>query len=430
MKARLTAVILAAGKGTRMCSERPKVLYELCGRPMLLYVLEAVRSVKPDRIVVVVGFGKDRVKEALAEEKGLVLVDQGDPRGTGHALQAAQSQWQDSRRVLVVCGDTPLLRGETLRHLAACHEEHAIEGVSVLTAELVNPLGYGRIVGDSRGDIAAIREESDASEEEKKVREVNAGVYLFDGDRLRQALKSLKPDNRQKELYLTDAIPAVRASGGRAHAHRCKAAEEILGANSIRELSELRRLLQERILERHMENGVEIVDPATTFIDEGVEIGPGTTILPCTVIRGAVKIGSRCEVGPFTHLRTGSRLLDGAEVGNFTEMKKATLGRRSKAKHLAYLGDARIGDGVNIGAGTITANYDGKGKYETVIRDGAFIGSGTVVVAPATIGRRAVTGAGAVITKQTRVPEGAVYVGVPAGPLVRKTVLKLKKVRV
>lgn len=420
MKARATAIVLAAGKGTRMKSDRPKVLFELCGRPMLVHVLEAVRAMNPEKIIVIVGWGKEKVQKALAGEKGLVFVDQGkNPRGTGHALQVSEKEWRNAKHLLVTCGDTPLVRGETLKHLVDCHIEHQIDGVSVLTGEAENPRGYGRILRDADGHVIAIREEADATEDERKIREINTGIYAFTVEPLRAALKTLKPENRQGELYLTDTVRALRTAGKKVHGHRGHYAQEVLGANSLFELSGLRKQMQWRILEKHMANGVEIVDPATTYIDAQVEIGPGTEILPCTVIRGRVKIGANCEVGPFTHLREGTVLADESEVGNFTELKKSRLGKGSKAKHLSYLGDAEIGAGVNIGAGTITANYDGKGKYETVIRDGAFIGSGTVLVAPATVGRRATTGAGAVVTRKSQIPDSKTWVGIPARPLVK-----------
>ncbi len=427
MKTRPTVLILAAGKGTRMRSQKPKVLFELCGRPMLWHVIQAVRSLRPQKIIVVVSSGKEQIQEVFAKEKDLLFVDQGEPKGTGHALQVSQSKWKDAAGLLVVCGDTPLLQADTLKHFVHCHQDHGIDGVSVLTTELEDSRGYGRILRDSQGKFQAIREEADASEEEKEIREINAGVYYFDSARLREVISTLRPNNQQKEIYLTDALAAIAGTGAEVHAHRYDDSEELLGVNSLRELAYARMLLQERIHWKHLSAGVEIVDPASTYIDVDVEIGPNTQILPCTVIRGKVKIGAHCEVGPFTHLREGTVLEEGSEIGNFTEVKKSLVGKNSKAKHLSYLGDAVIGQKVNIGAGTITANYDGKSKHLSQIHDGAFIGSGTVIVAPATIGKRAMTGAGAVITRGSDLPPSSVYIGVPAKPMSKKALSGKRK---
>jgi bifunctional UDP-N-acetylglucosamine pyrophosphorylase/glucosamine-1-phosphate N-acetyltransferase len=415
-----TVVILAAGQGTRMKSGTPKVLHRLCGRTMLGWVLASARALQAERVLVVVGEGAAEVEAAMrAEEdvRGLELVVQAERRGTGHAVQVtAPLLARAPGPVVVLYGDMPLLSERSLGELVLAQ---ARSGAALLTVLPAEPRGFGRIVRGPAGEVTAIVEEKDASPEERALREVNAGVYCFDRDELLRLLPGLKPDNAQGEYYLTDLVGLMVEAGGRPEGCVLPDAREAIGVNTLGHLAEARAVLQERILERHLAAGVQIEDPATTYIDHGAEIGPRTRILPCTVIRGGVRIGAGCEVGPFTHLRAGTVLEDGAEVGNFTEAKKAHIGRGTKAKHLSYLGDVRIGRRTNIGAGTIVANYDGKRKHESVIGDDAFIGSGTVLVAPTSVGNGAQTGAGAVVAHK-EIPDGAVWVGVPARPIERR----------
>jgi bifunctional UDP-N-acetylglucosamine pyrophosphorylase/glucosamine-1-phosphate N-acetyltransferase len=409
----LAVVVLAAGLGKRTKVSVPKVLLPLCGRTLLDTVLDVVAELKPDRTVVVLHHHKEKVDKAIAGRAHLLTVDQGEPRGTGHAVQVAmESLVEFAGDVMVVYGDCPLITAPTLRLLRDARQG---AGASVLTATPDDPTGLGRILRDVSGNIVGIREERDCSEEEKDIGEINAGFYCFDSAHLARALVGLSDDNAQGELYLTDTI-AQLVEGPGVMTHTVIDDDEILGVNSLRDLAAAREVMQERILLGHLANGVLIEDPATTYIEHGVEIGKDTKILPCTVIRSGCVIGEGCEVGPFAHLRVSARLDDGAEIGNFVEMKKSAIGRGSKAKHLTYLGDATIGAGVNIGCGTITANYDGKHKHQTHIADGAFIGSGTVLVAPAMVGKNAVTGAGAIVVRG-EVPAGEVWVGVPAKPL-------------
>lgn len=420
MSSRLAAVILAAGQGKRMRSDRPKVLFELCGWPLVRHVIEAARSVEPERTVLVVGHGRDRVEAALTEVEGLRFAVQEQQLGTGDAVRSALPQLADfDGTVLVLCGDVPALRPETLESLVAEHRESGA-AASVLSAIFEDGGAYGRILRDDDDAFTDIREARDCSPEEADVCEINTGVMCLELGPLREALGNLSADNAQGEYYLTDVPRLLLASGHTVQAVPAGTEDDVLGVNTLAELAEAGILVRERVLLSHLDAGVEITDPSTTFIDCDVEIGPGTRVLPCTVIERGVRIGSGCEVGPFSHLRPGTVLADRAEVGNFVETKKAYLGPGTKAKHLTYLGDARIGAGTNIGCGTITANYDGRSKHVTVIEDDVHIGSGTVLVAPVTVGKGATTGAGAIVTAGRDVAPGDVVIGVPARSLNRR----------
>lgn len=400
-----------------MRSAKPKVLHPLCGRPMLAWVLDEVRAIRPSRIVLVVGHGADEVEacaRAAAPDLELSIVVQEPQLGTGHAVQIAAEALGDARGpVIVTYGDMPLLMHASFE--ALLHERDAAgEGATAIaTADVLEPFGYGRILRREDGMVAGIVEERDASAEQRDISEINLGVYAFDGPSLLRDLPKLKNDNAQSEYYITD-LPGMAVADGRSVVPVVVDEEESLGVNNVAQLGQARAVLQDRILAEHMDAGVVIEDPATTYIDYGVTIGAGTHVLPCTVIRGGVTIGEGCEVGPFTHLRVGTTLEDGAEVGNFTECKKSTIGAGSKAKHLSYIGDAHIGAKTNIGAGTIFANYDGKDKHKTRVGDGAFVGSGTIIVAPNEIPDGATTGAGAVVTRSAKVEVGETWVGMPA----------------
>ena len=413
-----TVVILAAGQGTRMKSALPKVLHELCGKPMLGWVIDQALTLEPAKIVVVVGHGAEAVRAAVEDGPAagrLAFVVQEPQNGTGHALQCAASEIDPAAGpVVVLYGDMPVLGPWSLAALMEAQQEAGAEAMAMLTAWPDDPSGLGRIVRTDDGAFQAIVEHKDASAEERAIGEVNLGVYAFPAAALLACLPRLDNANSQGEYYLTD-VPGMFVAEGRPVAVvELEDPEEALGVNTLMQLAEARWALQVRILERHLAAGVRIEDPATTYIDAGVEIGRGTRVLPCTVIRAGVTVGEDCEVGPFTHLRSGTVLRDGAEVGNFTESKNTTLGRRTKAKHLSYLGDADVGDGCNIGAGTIFANYDGLAKHRTRVGDGAFIGSGTTIVAPNEIGAGATTGANSVVTRAARVGENEVWAGVPA----------------
>lgn len=415
----VAVVILAAGKGTRMRTERPKVLFEVAGRPMVNHVLQAARELKPRTVVVVVGHGAAEVRAAVRgdawfDAKSVRFALQKDQKGTGHALRCALPALKGFKgTVLVLSGDVPLVGADTLRTLADTHarSRHA---ATVLTFRPADPTGYGRVVRDGRGNLLDIVEEKDADFETRTIAEVNAGLYAFDAAVLPATLRRLRSGNSQGEFYVTDVPRLLRNEGAPVGAVRVLEPEVVAGVNTLSELASAGAAMRARVLECFLAAGVEVADPSTTFIAADASIGAGTRIEPFTVVEGGVRIGRGCSVGPFARLRKGTVLEDGAVVGNFVEVKASRLGRNSRARHLTYLGDADVGHDVNVGAGTITCNYDGRRKHGTVIGDGAFLGSGTLLVAPVTVGRGGRTGAGAVVLPKEGVPPGGTSVGVPA----------------
>ncbi|ABO48649.1 UDP-N-acetylglucosamine pyrophosphorylase [Desulforamulus reducens MI-1] len=435
----LAAVILAAGKGTRMKSNLPKVLHQLCGRPMLSHVLNSVVAAGVDKTVVVAGFGAEQVTDFVGEKARVVL--QREQLGTAHALLQAEGELTDyPGHLLVVCGDTPLLRAETLAKLADYHCESGAVA-TLLTAEMADPTGYGRVIRTTEGNVSHIVEQKDASPEELNVHEINTGVYCFKVPGLFNALKEISPANVQGEYYLTDIIQIFVQRGLTVKAVTLEDAREVQGINDRIQLSRAEVVLRHRVLEELMVQGVTIMDPENTYVDQGVKVGNDTVILPFTFLQGKTEIGSQCvlgpgskinnciigdrneiqysvlveskigndaTIGPYAYLRPGTVLADHVKVGDFVEIKKSTIGHGSKIPHLSYVGDATIGEKVNVGAGTITCNYDGKKKYQTTLEDGAFIGSNTNLVAPVKVGQGAVIAAGSTITKD--VPDNALGV--------------------
>ena len=441
-------VVLAAGKGTRMKSATPKVLHTVAGRRMLDHVLAAADALAPASVTIVVGHDGGRVRDAYVGRR-VGFVVQEPQRGTGHALLQTEPTLKDATgTLLLLSGDVPLLSAPTLKRLVAQHQA-AAAAATVLTATVHNPHGYGRIVRDD-GRIARIVEERDASPDERTIAEINSGIYAFDLGPLFDALRGIASRNAQGEYYLPDLVGIYRQRGLAVSTVSPSNPDEIRGINSRRELAEVGAIVRQTKNDELMAAGVTLVDPATTYIEPGVAIGIDTVIHPNVYLEGRTVIGQGCEIhagtrivdstigdrvlirnycvitessvatnavlGPFAHLRPASTVLDGAHVGNFVELKKTTLGRGSKASHLTYLGDATIGDDVNIGAGTITCNYDGVAKNPTVIDDGAFIGSDSALVAPVTIGRGAYVAAGSTITED--VPSGAL--GIARGKQVNK----------
>jgi bifunctional UDP-N-acetylglucosamine pyrophosphorylase / glucosamine-1-phosphate N-acetyltransferase len=437
----LHVVVLAAGKGTRMKSALPKVLHRVAGRPMIEYVLDTAGGLQPSSITVVVGHQAETLKRALSEQPGLTFVVQEPQLGTGHAvLQAETALAGKPGTLILLSGDVPLLTRSTLEMLAERHAESRA-AATVATAIVDNPHGYGRIVRSGQ-QIARIVEEKDASPDERAIREINTGIYAFDLDRLFEALRGIAAQNAQREYYLPDLVAIYARQGRRVETVTVDNLSEIQGINSRAELATVSRAVRQAKNAELMAAGVTIEDPATTYIDQDVQVGAETVIRPgVTLERGAV-IGSRCvihsgvriaasrlgddvtvldhslicnstvgdgaSIGPFAHLRTDVTVARGAKVGNFVEMKKTSLGAGSKSMHLAYLGDAVIGERVNIGAGTITCNYDGVQKQTTTIEDGAFIGSDTQLIAPVTVGKDAYVGTGTTIRED--VPPGSLAV--------------------
>ncbi len=416
------AVILAAGEGTRLKSAKAKVLHKAAGQTLLAHVVNAVRRAGVEKICAVVGHKKEEVKKEFANEE-IEFVFQKELLGTGDAVKRTVSYLKKEKeidQVLVLCGDAPLIRSESIEDMIQSQRENE-SACTVLTGILDNPASYGRIIRSSDGSIEKIVEYKDATEKEQAVQEINSGAYCFDKNALIKGLNQLSQENAQKEYYLPDLIKVFVQEGARVDGVTVNDVSEVLGINSRMDLALAEKAFQKRINLFHMENGVTLMDPDTIYIDSRVTIEPDTIIYPFTYIEGEVKIKKNCHVGPFTQLRQGTLLEDGAEIGNFTEVKKSKVGKNTKAKHLSYIGDTVIGDKVNIGAGTITANYDGKAKYVTIIEDGAFIGSNCTIVAPVKVGKNATTGAGSVVTKGHDVPDNGVVIGVPA-KLIKKKV--------
>ena len=407
----LAVVILAAGKGTRMRSDLPKALQLICGETMLGHLLTRAEKTGSKKIVVVAGCKIGLVRENVGYRAQ--IGHQKELLGSGHAVNQANAALDGFKgSVLVMYCDTPLISQETIARLIKNHIETGSD-CTLLSVELDNPFSYGRIQRDDTGHMAKIVEEGDAGEEEKKIREINVGCYVFEKEALFGALKEVRKNPRKREYYLTDVIE-ILAGRGKVEAVITGDRGEVLGVNTLQDLANLEELMQQRLLNEWIEKGVRLRDPKTTVIDAGVEIGHDTVILSHTVIEDHSVIGKNCVIGPFARIRGGSKISDGCVVGNFVEIVRSKIGSQTRIKHLSYIGDAEVGKLVNIGAGTITANYDGKKKHKTIIKDKAQIGSGTILVAPVTVGRGAKTGAGAVVTKGNDVPDHAVVVGVPA----------------
>jgi len=424
----LSTIILAAGQGTRMRSDLPKVLQPLAGKPLLAHVLDCAAALGADDVCVVYGHGGESVQQAFPAES-LRWALQAEQLGTGHALQQAMPGTPDNNRVLVLFGDVPLLLPETCRRLI---EETPPADLAVLTVDMDDPTGYGRIIRES-GSVSCIVEEKDAGPDEKAVREINTGVMVGPADKLRAWLENLGNDNAQGEYYLTDVFAMAVNDDVTVHGIKADTWTEVMGINDKKQLAEAERALQARLVDELMKEGVGFADPARVdirgtlscgkdvFIDvnavfegdvvlgDGVKIesnnlvrdsrlGPGTLVHSNCHIEGGTT-GSNCEIGPFARMRPGAELANNVKIGNFVEIKKSTVAEGSKVNHLTYIGDTDIGKGVNVGAGTITCNYDGVSKFKTKIGDGAFIGSGVELVAPVKVGSGATVGAGATITK-------------------------------
>jgi len=402
MKKNINAIILAAGKGTRMKSESPKVLHKIFDKTLLGYVLDAVNKTNlVEKSYVIVGHQAENVENFVKKNYDNASTALQMPQlGTGHAVSMVCSQLEDFvGEVIILCGDTPLIQEETLTKFIEYHRAQNSD-LTVMSAIFEDPTNYGRIV--KNGDkLNSIVEEKDASPAQKKIKEVNAGIYCLNWQKIKPAFSQLTSDNAQGEYYLTDIISWGGKQGLNINAYTLENKEEIFGINSKVHLAQATKMLNQRIINRHLENGVTIVDTDSTWISIDTEIGADTVIYPSVYITGKNTIGKNCKIGPFAHIRGGVELGDNVKIGNFVEVKQSKIASDTNACHLTYIGDSEIGSGVNVGAGTITANYNHftKVKSKTVIKDGASIGSNSVLVAPVEIGERANVGAGTVITK-------------------------------
>lgn len=433
------AIILAAGKGTRMKSDLPKVMHKVAGISMLEHVFRNVSAISATKVVSVIGHKAELVRDILKDKSEFVL--QTEQLGTGHAVMMAESQLAGLEgQTLVIAGDTPLITGESLKSLLEYHRSHH-NVATILTAEADNPFGYGRVIRNQNEEVLRIVEQKDATDFEQQVTEINTGTYVFDNKRLFEALKNINTDNAQGEYYLTDVISIFKEAGEKVGAYKLHDFDESLGVNDRVALSRAEAVMRERITHKHMVNGVSFIDPATAYIECDVvigedvlieanitlkgqtEIGSGTVLTNGTYIVES-KIGKDCvitnsmieeselgdgvTVGPYAHIRPASYLDNGVHIGNYVEVKSSTVGKGTKAGHLTYIGNAEVGSNVNFGAGTILANYDGKDKYQTIIGNNVFIGSNSTVLAPITIGDNALTAAGSVINQDVPVDSVAI----------------------
>ena len=432
----LKIVILAAGQGTRMKSKIPKVLHKVLDKPMLDHVMEAAQVVTNHKPIVVIGHMSDMVREHLGDKAEIAL--QEEQLGTGHAVMMAEHYIDDEDEVLILCGDTPLIKGETLKEMTKIKSEGY--AAVVMSAVEDDPTGYGRIIRDESNDFMRIREQKDASEEEKAIKEINAGMYIINGKLLKENLSKLSVNNAQREYYLTDVLEHIKNAGHRIGVYQADK-KEIMGVNSRLQLSEAERIMRIDVNKMHMANGVTLIDTNSTYIDKNVKIGRDTIIYPNCHIKGnsvigedciirenttiedshiedhvtiksstilSSKVGARTTIGPYAYLRPKSVLGEDVKIGDFVEVKNAEIGNGSKASHLSYIGDAVVGKNVNIGCGVVFVNYDGKNKFKSIVEDNAFIGSNSNLVAPVTVKEGGYIATGSTVTVD--VPEGALCV--------------------
>lgn len=435
----LVAIILAAGKGTRMHSKYPKVLHKVGGKPMLQHVIDAADVCGADKKIIIVGHEAEMVETMVGSQGTIAL--QAEQLGTGHAvMQTADALNNFNGTALILCGDTPLLDGEELKKFCEAHKKSGA-AATVLTAIMDDPFGYGRIIRDINGNVEGIVEQKDATEAQKSIKEINTGIYCIECPQLFEALSTLTNNNAQGEYYLTDVLQKLRAAGQKIGGISTTDSDMVMGINSRRQLAVAESVMRQRILDKLMDAGVTIMDPASTFIEADVKVGRDTIIYPYTWLEGNTEIGEDCEIGPnarftnvkigndnhlqfiyghdceiknhvtagpYVHLRPNTVISDSVKIGNYVEVKNSNVGIGTKLPHLTYIGDSDIGSGVNMGCGCITVNYDGKKKYRTVIGDNAFVGCNTNLVAPVSVESNSYIGAGSTITKT--VPENALAI--------------------
>lgn len=432
------AIILAAGKGTRMKSKLPKVVHKVCGKEMVNHVINVSKKSGVSEIVAILGHESEIVQSVLPE--GTKVAMQTEQLGTGHAVMMANDYISEDDTIVVLCGDTPLVNPDTLENLFKYHLDNGYHA-TVLTTKVDNPTGYGRIIRDENEDLLKIVEQKDASEEEKLVNEINSGIYCFNGKSLKEALSNINNNNAQGEYYLTDTVEIMRNNSLKVGAFNGATIEELMGVNSRVELAKAEDIMRKRINTMHMVNGVTIIDVNSTYIEADVQIGNDTIVYPGAMLKGSTIIGSECvigmnssisnstigdatevesstiidsvvgkntTVGPYAYLRPKSNIGNNVKIGDFVEVKNATIEDNSKASHLAYIGDAHVGKNVNIGCGTVFVNYDGKNKFKSIVKDGAFIGSNSNLVAPVTVEEHGYIATGSTITDN--VPSGALAV--------------------
>lgn len=448
------AIILAAGKGTRMKSDLPKVMHKVAGLTMLEHVYRAVQAITPAKTVTVIGHKAELVREVLGDKSEFVM--QTEQLGTGHAVMMAEDELAGlDGQTLVIAGDTPLITGDSLTKLVDFHVNHK-NVATILTAEADDPFGYGRIIRNENDEVTKIVEQKDANDFEKQVKEINTGTYLFDNKRLFEALKNINTNNAQGEYYLTDVIGIFKEAGEKVGAYKLRDFDESLGVNDRVALATAEKVMRARLTKQHMVNGVTFVNPDATYLDADVEIGEEAVIEANVTLKGQTKVGDRTvlttgtylvdaligedavitnsmieestveagvTVGPYAHIRPGSTLAKDVHIGNFVEVKGSSIGENTKAGHLTYIGNAEVGSNVNFGAGTITVNYDGQNKYKTTIGNNVFVGSNSTLIAPLEIGDNALTAAGSTITED--VPMDSIAIG--RGRQVNKEGYAIKK---
>lgn len=431
------AIILAAGEGTRMKSKVSKVLHKVCGKPILSYIVDAGKAADLEKNIVVVGHSGEMVKEYFKDEDIIFKsqeIGEDIPYGTGYAVMQTVDEIDDDSTVVILYGDTPLIRGDTIKKLIAYHKENEFKG-TVLTAVLEDTKGYGRIVRDESGYISKIVEDKDADKSEKQIKEINSGIYCFEGRLLKESLEKITDDNSQGEYYVTDVVEILKKEGHKLGAYKIEDSVEINGVNSRVQLAYCEDVIRARINERHMENGVTLIDPSSTYIEDGVKIGRDTIIYPGVFLQGDTEVGEDCvlrqgtrvedskimnsvtiesslieksfvddetKIGPNAHLRPNCHIGKNIKIGNFVEVKNAVMKDNSKAGHLSYIGDADIGYNVNIGCGVVFVNYNGRDKFRTLVGDNAFIGSNSNIVAPIHIEDWAYIAAGSTITQSVK----------------------------